>query len=216
MDTKENCDYILIILNCNKYRHKAIRQKEGWLKELTSIPNIRWYHIIGDETNIDEYKFDDSENILYVKCPDDYLSLSKKVIRAIKSIHERFDYKYIFKTDDDRDLSDRSFFQKIIEVCEDYKPNYGGYIQIIPEHYSKLWTTHPEFPKDVLLEATSYASGHFYLLSLIAVEYLLKSYDKIYERIVEDHAIGYYLSPKMNNLNVLGIPTEQLFIDYDE
>jgi hypothetical protein len=215
---KETCDYILLILNCHKYRHKASRQKEGWLKELSTIPNIRYYHIVGniDGETKDEYRFDDTENILHVSCPDDYISLSKKVIMAIKAIHTRFDYKYIFKTDDDRDLSDPQFFNKLIPVCEQYKPNYGGYILIIPEHYSNLWCTHPELPKDILLESTSYASGHFYLLSVRAVEYLLKSYDKIWKRIIEDHAIGYYLSPDLNKLNVLGIPTEQLFIDYPE
>ena len=29
---KEKCDYILLIMNCKNYKHKALHQKNTWLK----------------------------------------------------------------------------------------------------------------------------------------------------------------------------------------
>ena len=77
-------DYILLILNCDKYKYKAELQKKIWLNTLTN--NITYFHIIGNSNigNNNEYIFDNSNNILYVNTPDDYLSLPNKIITAIK------------------------------------------------------------------------------------------------------------------------------------
>ena len=41
---------------------------------------LRFYHVIGDETLCDQpYKFDNENNILWVKTADDYISLPKKI-----------------------------------------------------------------------------------------------------------------------------------------
>ena len=46
----ESCDYILLILNCEKYKDKAENQKETWLKLLPQ--HIRYYHVIGNKTKM--------------------------------------------------------------------------------------------------------------------------------------------------------------------
>jgi hypothetical protein len=37
-------DFILLIFNCEKYRYKALMQKETWLQELPV--NIIYYHVL--------------------------------------------------------------------------------------------------------------------------------------------------------------------------
>ena len=90
-------DFILLIFNCKKYRHKALKQKETWLNNFDLMP---YFHVIGDPEIEYEYMFDHLEKVLYVKVLDDYNSLPKKVIAAYNAIHHEYVFKYIFKTDD--------------------------------------------------------------------------------------------------------------------
>ena len=69
-------DYILLIMNCQKYRHKALIQKRTWLQTIPD--NIHYYHVIGDELLTTDYEFNDEQNLLTLKVPDDYNSLPKK------------------------------------------------------------------------------------------------------------------------------------------
>jgi len=73
-------DYILLIMNCEKYREKALKQKETWLPQLPS--HIIYFHVIGDPTMKVPFLFDLIERVLYVNTEDDYNSLPKKVISA--------------------------------------------------------------------------------------------------------------------------------------
>ena len=72
----EEVDYILLIMNCAKYKWKADLQKETWL----FLISLKYYHVLGDENLTTDYKFDNELNILWVKTKDDYNSLPKKVI----------------------------------------------------------------------------------------------------------------------------------------
>ena len=103
-------DFILLIFNCKKYRHKALKQKETWLNNFDLMP---YFHVIGDPEIENEYRFDYLENALYVKVSDDYNSLPKKVIAAYNAIHQEYVFKYIFKTDDDQKLENITFLNTI-------------------------------------------------------------------------------------------------------
>ena len=60
-------DYILLILNCKKYRHKANIQKNTWLHKLPT--NISYYHVIGDISmcNSNEYIFKTDDDQILLK-----------------------------------------------------------------------------------------------------------------------------------------------------
>ena len=124
-------DYILLILNCKKYIHKSDIQKRLWVNKLD---NIKHFYIRGDENISVDFKFD--KNILYVRCKDDYVSLPTKMILAIEAIKNTFEYKYIFKTDDDQMLVNKNFFSELIHELEEEKYDYGGFIVDIKNHYS--------------------------------------------------------------------------------
>ena len=62
-----NQDFILLILNCVKYREKALKQKETWLN--TGLPDdLLFFHVIGNPNLETEYIFDNEDKVLYVKC----------------------------------------------------------------------------------------------------------------------------------------------------
>ena len=112
-------DYILLIMNCQKYRHKALIQKGSWLQTIPD--NIHYYHVIGNDDLTSDFLFDDEERILWVKTKDDYISLPSKVIAAFGAIRQTFKFKYIFKTDDDQELTNEKFFDTIVGVLNTQK-----------------------------------------------------------------------------------------------
>jgi hypothetical protein len=73
-------DFIMLIMNCKKYIKKAAFQKLTWLPKVPGY--LRYYHVIGDPDLEMEYKFDDDNQILWVKTGDDYNSLPNKVISS--------------------------------------------------------------------------------------------------------------------------------------
>ena len=87
-------EFVLLIMNCQKYQKKAKFQKITWLPHIPSY--LRYYHVIGNPELECKYKFDDTNNILWVKEDDDYNSLPKKVIACYEAIYETFDFKYLF------------------------------------------------------------------------------------------------------------------------
>lgn len=210
--------YILLILNCYKYKHKAERQKETWLKELDT--NIIYFHIIGDidKCKDNNYFIDFYNKIIYTKTKDDYLSLPDKVITALQAVNSNYNYDYIFKTDDDQKLVDDGFFSKMIKTlslcdessCEKY--NYGGRVIDVNDHYSTYYTVHSELPKKLLLKKTTYCSGRFYFLSKAAVISLLDKRELIKEDIIEDHAIGYHMDCGLKK-NILHVYSDDYFCD---
>lgn len=208
-------EFILIILNCKKYIKKALFQKKTWLK--TIPPYLKYYHVIGDNTMDENYRFDEEENILWLKVNDDYNSLPNKVIHAYNAINEQFNFKYIFKTDDDQILINNNFFNIVKQVICSMtpSPHYGGQvIDIKQPHLSQYYKIHPELPKYMPLYITKYCSGRFYFLSKSAVLELIKNKDNILKECLEDYAVGLNLSNDLKK-NILNITTNKYFTDIE-
>lgn len=209
-------DFILLIMNCKKYYKKALHQKDTWLKKLPS--SLIYYHVVGDKTIKNDFEFDDVEKILWVKTPDDYNSLPKKVISAYNAIHETFNYKYIFKTDDDQVLIKPSFFDIIIKVIKNKNPvsHYGGYVVDVKSAYlSQYHRIHPELPKNLPVYPTTYCNGRFYFLSKEAVISLIYKRETITKEFLEDYAVGYNLDDYYKK-DILDIATNKIFVDMVE
>jgi hypothetical protein len=209
-------DYLLLIMNCKKYKDKAIIQKNTWLKEIPTC--LKYYHVLGDENLQQEYLFDNSENILYVKTADDYNSLPKKVIASFYAIYKTYKFKYLFKTDDDQIVTNIkvfNIFMKMIEVQIE-KTHYGGHIVNVENNYlSQYYKIHPELPRYLPVLKTKYCSGRFYFLSSEATNNLISKREKIQLEYLEDYAIGFHLDQKFKN-NILLLQTNKFFIDIEE
>jgi hypothetical protein len=210
-------EFIMLIMNCKKYVKKALYQKMTWLKQLPQ--HLIYYHVIGDESLDTEFRFDneDGNNILYVKVADDYNSLPKKVIRAFSAVNKTFNFKYLFKTDDDQIVSNHKIFDIITGLVKVKQPqtHYGGYIvELSQPSFSKYHFIHPELPPNLPLCATKYCSGRFYFLSSEAVEDLILKKDDVEKEYFEDYAIGFNLDQKYKQ-DILLINTNKYFTDIE-
>jgi hypothetical protein len=209
----QNIPYILIILNCKKYIEKAIQQKNTWIPHIPK--ELVYYHVIGDININEDFSFDNENRILYVKTQDDYISLPKKVIYAYEAVHKTFNYKYIFKTDDDQTLLYNNFFPQLINNLENNKnpSHYGGKILNIQEHISKYYLIHSELPQNILMKKCTYCNGRFYFLSNTAVEYLISQKENIKKEYFEDYSIGINLADNLKK-NIMYIESSIFFKDY--
>jgi hypothetical protein len=194
---------------------KALFQKRTWLPLIP--PYIKYYHVIGDENLVCDFNFDDENKILWVKTGDDYNSLPKKVIASYKAVSETFEFRYLFKTDDDQILVKPQFFDTITKLIASKNPktHYGGYIVDVPKPYlSQYHRLHPELPTYLPILQTKYCSGRFYFLSNEAIVNLLSKREAIEKEYLEDYAIGYNLDQKYKK-DILSIATNQQFTDIE-
>ena len=202
-------------MNCKKYTKKALFQKMTWLKNIPSY--LKYYHVIGDESLETTFKFDNENNILWVKVADDYNSLPNKVITAYEAVYDTFNFKYIFKTDDDQILVKPQFFDTITGLITNKVPttHYGGYIVDVKQPYlSQYNRIHPELPSQLPLYVTKYCSGRFYFLSKSAISNLINKRDLIIKEYLEDYAIGFNLDSRFKT-NILNISTNNFFTDIE-
>lgn len=205
----------MLIMNCKKYMKKALFQKRTWLPLIPSY--LKYYHVIGEESLEAEYKFDNENRILWVKVEDDYNSLPKKVIASYKAVSETFNFKYLFKTDDDQILVNNKIFDIITKLIETKKPktHYGGYIVDVPKPYlSQYHKLHPELPTYLPIFQTKYCSGRFYFLSNEAILNLLSKRELVEKEYLEDYAIGLNLDSKYK-IDMLSIATNKFFTDIE-
>ena len=188
-------NYILLIFNCYKYREKALLQKKTWLPGLPQ--SILYFHVLGDPDLESDFVINEEENLLIVKCKDDYVSLPSKVIQAYEAMFETYQFKYIFKTDDDQHLKKTKFFEVIMNILEQKTPkiHYGGHIVDVQVPYlSEYHRIHPELPQYLVIQKTKYCSGRFYLLSWDSIFNLCNKKTKIQQEVLEDYSIGFHLS----------------------
>jgi hypothetical protein len=208
-------EFIMLIMNCKKYIKKALFQKRTWLPLIPSY--LKFYHVIGDQELDSEFKFDDENRILWVKTADDYNSLPKKVIASYKAISETFEFKYIFKTDDDQILVNDKILDTIVKLLMSKKPqiHYGGYIVDVPKPYlSQYHKIHPELPNYLPILQTKYCSGRFYFLSKNATNHLISKRELVEKEYLEDYAVGLNLDMFFKK-DMLSLATNKFFTDIE-
>lgn len=161
--------------------------------------------------------FDNNHQILWIRVGDDYNSLPKKVIRSYKAIIETFDFKYLFKTDDDQILVNDQFFNVVkgLTSVVKNKPHYGGFVvDVKQDHISQYYKIHPELPTNVPVLKTRYCSGRFYFLSNPAIQNILTKQISIEKEYFEDYAMGYYLDQVYKH-TMINLATNYFFTDIE-
>ena len=209
-------DYLLLIMNCVKYRKKALVQKSDWLQRIPSY--LKYYHVIGNEKMEKDFLIDEEERIIWVKAKDDYNSLPSKVIAAFSAIQQTHTFKYIFKSDDSVLLQNDKFFDTIIGVITRMVPkvHYGGKIVNVEIPYmSKYYLLHPELPKDMIIQSTKYCTGSLYFLSSEAVSNLISKRESVCREYLEDYAVGLNLHPFFKKI-MLPISSDKYFKELEE
>jgi len=175
-----------MILNCKKYRYKAQRQIDSWLKEIT----LPWFHIIGDPELSTEFLEDSENSIIYVKCKDTYEQLPIKTHLGISAINKIFpDLKYILKTDDDM-VCEIKELHEVLEKIEGYdyggNPWFSGTYECT-YHYANV---DEEFRKPVPLVGITYSTGRFYFISAVAIKKIIESREWFNSNMFEDYAVA--------------------------
>jgi hypothetical protein len=207
-------EYIMLIMNCKKYLKKAKFQKMTWLPKIPDY--LTFYHVIGEPDLDVKYRFDNENRILWIKVEDDYNSLPKKVIRAYQAINETFNFKYLYKTDDDQILVNEKFLHVVKGITSNArKIHYGGYIVDVKQnHLSQYHKIHPELPDYLPILQTRYCSGRFYFLSKQSIENLISKRKIIENEYLEDYAIGFNLD-QYYKLNMINLSTNNFFTDIE-
>ena len=226
---ESNNKYILLLFSCHKYKHKREIQNKLWVNTIKQKykSTMDVYHVLGtpDLFNEDErenfYQLNETEKILHINCPDDYISLSKKVILSYKAINDLITnhnrkYNFVFKSDDDQILDGFNFFGDIIKKLESspQKLHYGGRKVVAKKHKSVYHRYHPELPDDLMLDECMYCNGRFYFLSIDAIQHLLTKEKEISKYMIEDYGIGYYLDNKYKD-TLLEFDNARVFKDYE-
>jgi hypothetical protein len=197
----------LMILNCEKYRHKAEVQKNTWLKEIT----IPWFHIIGNPNLTTQFEVDTTNHVLYVKCKDTYESLPMKTYSAICAIRQMFpDITHILKTDDDMKCNVENFnnVRSNISDC-DYVGGFITCFEHISEYHYPNVEEHLRTP--VLMKDTYYCPGRFYILSSKAIDVIINSKDWFASNMMEDYAVGYLLVSLTTGMKLGDINAHSVF-----
>ena len=132
-------------------------------------------------------------------------------------MYSTFQFKYIFKTDDDQILVKPKFFDTLYNLLNSIKPSphYGGYIVDVKQPYlSQYNKIHPELPSNLPLYVTKYCSGRFYFLSKSALSNLINKRENIIKEYLEDYAIGFNLDSQFK-INMLNLTTNNFFTDIE-
>lgn len=180
----------LLILS---HKNSTLREEQRQKILDTNGDRFIFYYFIGDMNLKSDYLVDDINNIVYLKVPDNYESLSMKVYYAMRFISENYLDKIsgVFKTDDDIILD----LDKILNCINENKSNLyfgntlGSNSHDSTYHYGKceseVINKTPVHVPDV-----KYCAGGGYYISKSIISNIINSKD-IYESIIfEDVCTG--------------------------
>jgi len=188
----------IAIISCKKYLNRK-------LKHSMINNSFPYRYFIGD---IDENECND---VVYLKCPDNYESLPIKVCESFKWIRKNYpEVDYIFKTDDDISINFNDFLKTFYEISLK-RINFCGKVVNLKKscyttwHYGKCENKSLEQP--FLRCKTKYCQGAGYFLSSKAVDIFISHENDVRkEHIFEDYAVGrilqyHKISPRKINMN---------------
>ncbi len=178
---------IFLILSCKKYSKRQQAVTNTWKNKLNKL--FKSFFIVGDLTIENEYQFDYINDIIYVKCRDEYDFLPHKVKLGIKAI-STLNPDWIIKIDDDMVLDCEKFQNWLTHHYN--KDDYIGRLQngsegwenYAPERYVLEKNKNPYFRKRAL-----YCAGPCYYLSKKAYQCLIDNMDPEYCKL-EDVNVG--------------------------
>ena len=187
--------FFLGVITCEKYKHKIIEQNFMNM----NLP-FKFKYFVGNPS-LTEAVEDKLNNIVYLPCPDNYESLSRKVYCMLDWIIKTHpDILYIAKLEDDVKINKESFLIYIKEIAK-AKYEYCGVKtnikkeKVTKRHFGK--TEDPELTnKEIILPKTRYCEGSAYFLSRKSVNIILEDFWKpeTGTTIYEDQSIGHCLN----------------------
>lgn len=175
--------------------HKKSIVREDQRQKILATNNGKFifYYFIGDMSLKSDYVVDEPNNIVYLKVPDNYESLSMKTYYAMKFISENYLDKIdgVFKTDDDIELD----IDKLFKCISDNKSvQYFGLAVTSPSydstyHFGKCESVEMN-NKPVSIPIVTYCAGGGYYVSKNVINNVLVSKSVFRDIIFEDVCVG--------------------------
>lgn len=117
--------FIFLIIVSNKDNIDSHKQN------FQNIPSYAAYFYILQDNSIDnDFKFDNANNILYIKKLDNEVyDRAKIIISALNAVNSNFNYKYILKLNDNTQIINYNILGKLLDMLiANDKYQYGGKI----------------------------------------------------------------------------------------
>lgn len=202
--------YVLGVMTCKQNLPNAELQYHKHLSDMKQYPII-YVKFLGDPNLETEWSYNEKENLLTLKCEDDYLNLPNKVYMFLKAIRQLFpNMNGVFKTDDDIKIN----LPKLYDLLEQNKnvPYWGkcvngnAYLSLYLSSKEHVITQYPEFKNiPVRVEQGAYCSGGGYYINYNTVRLILDNpnyfspfpKNTYMDNIVHNQQLTYF-----NNLNV--------------
>lgn len=170
--------YLMGIMTCKALLHKADEQYEKYLQNIVNYPII-YLKFIGDPNIETEYIYDKEQNLLTLKCEDDYLNLPHKVYCFLQAITQIFpNVTNVIKIDDDITIDLHRLYELIVKY--EHMSYVGKYfkcdecISYYLSNKNEVYSLNPDFMQiPVYLEANSYCSGGTYFLNKESINIIL-------------------------------------------
>ncbi|TGZ52716.1 beta-1,3-galactosyltransferase 6 [Temnothorax longispinosus] len=187
----------------NLERRDTIRKT--WLADHSPGATVRHLFVVGTQDILPEQrntlqsekeKFDDL--LLLPRLQDSYGTLTKKVLHALKAVHEHYDFDYLLKCDDDsyalvhKILKELDRWQSKGTRRELYWGFFNGRAQV---KRSGPWKEADWILCDYYLP---YALGGGYVLSYNLVKFIASNTDILKLHNSEDVSVGLWLAPLAN------------------
>ena len=118
-------NFIFLIITSNKDNINSHKQN------FKNIPSYAAYFYILQDNSIDnDFKFDNANNILYIKKLDNEVyDRAKIIISALNAVNSNFNYKYILKLNDNTQIINYNILGKLLDILiANDKYQYGGKI----------------------------------------------------------------------------------------
>lgn len=182
-------NFLLILSHKNSIFREEQRQKIL----ATNNGKFIFYYFIGDVNLKSDYLVDESNNVVYLKVPDNYESLSMKTYYAMKFISENYLDKIdgVFKTDDDINLD----IDKLFKCVSDNKNvQYFGVVNSSTEYESTYHFGKCESPemnrKSIRIPNCVYCPGGGYYISKSSISNIINNKSIFQDIIFEDVSVG--------------------------
>jgi len=175
---------LIATTSCKKYLSTRVNAIKNSWNYNGIYKNFKITHLFFIGGNDEKQEND----LITLKCRDDYCSLSGKTYSVLKYINDNLHFDYLIKTNDDSYVNIEKFCDSNFENYD-----YGGYCCINTD-------------MDVL-QQTDFAQGGFYFLSCKSTEYILNTEGELsllnnLNSSIEDQNIGRIMAQK-NNLKFL-------------
>lgn len=186
-------DIFIIIITCFKKIKQAMEQQKTWVSQLQGL-GIRCLFVAGDPS-LQHPEL--SGNYLILPVEDSYECLPKKVFYAFSFVYRHYQFRYLYKVDDDAYVNG-IYFMYLHRILEGH--HYLGKGKTVGADFNRYWhqgkcqkesLNRLPYPSQRINPGVTYARGEAgYFLSREALESLFPYERYIVTDLYEDKAIG--------------------------